>query len=96
MHLRAPLAPRGVVDRDPLCDVPQARLRGLPANRLSGDQWIIPVLMKVARETIGFDIAIQFERAFPGPVAPVPDPGQPRGMRAADKYLSGSPLQLSP
>ena len=60
-----------------------------PANRLSGNEWIIPVLMSVENEAIGFDIAIQFERPFPGPIAPVADPGPVRGMESARAYLSG-------
>jgi hypothetical protein len=59
-----------------------------PANRLSGGEWVIPVMMKFGDETIGFDIAVRFERPFPGPIEPAPDPGPPPAMEAAQKYLS--------
>ena len=94
-----------VWDKNPVVDGPEQatapwRLPGSPwsllllvgsdsANRLSGGEWIIPVMMQVASETIGFDIAIQFERSFPGPMSPVADPGSQPGMDAARKYLSG-------
>ncbi|MGD8450407.1 MAG: type VI secretion protein IcmF/TssM N-terminal domain-containing protein [Phycisphaerae bacterium] len=62
-----------------------------PANRINGEQWTIPVLLEAADEKIGFDFAIQFERTFPGPCAPMADPGAPPKMTAADRYLQVEP-----
>lgn len=57
-------------------------------NRHNDGIWVIPVDLKCDDKTFGFEIAIQFEREFPGPIKPVPDPGPPPKMKAAEKYVT--------
>ena len=68
-----------------------------PASRPDDRQCVIPVLLKLGNETVGFDIAIEFERPLPGPLRPVESPGPPPKMAAAEKYLSvGTPGRTKP
>lgn len=64
-------------------------LIGPPEKQQSdGLKWLIQIRMQQAgSEQVGFDVAIRFDRPYPGPVPPFVDPGPRPTMDKAGAYL---------